>query len=365
MDLRVYHYGARGFFDGTRPMYGLSSGLGWPLHYRYPPLFMFLFAPMAALPLGLSAAVWVALKFVVLILLLRALARRFGLPGTVSEWLIPTLVAGVYVVEDFRYGNAQFFVFALVAVALLIARERPMMSGAALALAIAIKVWPAFFVPYLAARRDWKVVGWAVTLCIAFTLLPSLWFGLEGNLQLLREWTAQEFSTQLGQSEIWFPNQSLRGVLMRYLTRIDYAALPDSNYPTIEVVRWDPRTVRSFWLALAAAVYAGLLVLAYRRRDSSGLVEHALAFCLLALLQPFTQKYALVVLLWPALAAGKILKLPLARILTYSAIILILTQPLLPGAGVQRFVQVLGFDFAAATLLALAMTYASFKFTTH
>ena len=52
MDFRVYHYGARGVFDGTRPVYGLTSGLGWPMHYRYPPLFLLLFAPLAALPLG-------------------------------------------------------------------------------------------------------------------------------------------------------------------------------------------------------------------------------------------------------------------------------------------------------------------------
>ena len=30
MDFRVYHYGARGVFDGTRPVYGPTSGLGWP-----------------------------------------------------------------------------------------------------------------------------------------------------------------------------------------------------------------------------------------------------------------------------------------------------------------------------------------------
>ena len=63
MDFRVYHYGARGVFDGTRPVYGLSSGLGWPMHYRYPPLFLLLFAPLAALPIGLllyslSVLIW-------------------------------------------------------------------------------------------------------------------------------------------------------------------------------------------------------------------------------------------------------------------------------------------------------------------
>src|SRR5256885_14089516 len=52
MDFRVYYFGARGVFDGTRPVYGRTSGLGWPMHYRYPPLFLLLFAPLALLPLA-------------------------------------------------------------------------------------------------------------------------------------------------------------------------------------------------------------------------------------------------------------------------------------------------------------------------
>src|SRR2546426_7724809 len=76
MDFRVYHYGARGVFDGTRPVYGPSSGLGWPMHYRYPPLFLLLFAPLAMLPLGLAAATWVVAKIGVLVWLLAAFKKR-------------------------------------------------------------------------------------------------------------------------------------------------------------------------------------------------------------------------------------------------------------------------------------------------
>ena len=114
MDFRVYHYGVRGFFDGTRPMYGPTSGLGWPMHYRYPPLFMLLFAPLAALPLGVSAAIWVVLKIAALAWLVNAARQRMRSGEHTEEWVVPLLLAGAYVVEDFRYGNAQFFIFALV-----------------------------------------------------------------------------------------------------------------------------------------------------------------------------------------------------------------------------------------------------------
>src|SRR5437016_2119705 len=147
MDFRVYYFGARGVFDGTRPVYGRSSGLGWPMHYRYPPLFLLLFAPLAMLPLGLAAAIWVVGKVAVLVVLLRALERRLK-PATTFGWqnghqngprgpqngppkpqngdqnvvarfsrryavIISFLLITPYLVEEFRYGNAQFFVVAL------------------------------------------------------------------------------------------------------------------------------------------------------------------------------------------------------------------------------------------------------------
>src|SRR5262249_25446134 len=140
MDFRVYHYGARGVFEGTRPVYGPASGLGWPMHYRYPPLFLLLFAPFAVLPLSWSAAVWVLLKFAVLLWLIRELWKRKELWGGIlppsQNFFVPVLFLLPYVIEDFRYGNVQFFIFALVAAALLVARDRPVLSAGSLALAI-------------------------------------------------------------------------------------------------------------------------------------------------------------------------------------------------------------------------------------
>ena len=108
MDFRVYHYGARGVFDGTRPVYGVNSGLGWPMHYRYPPLFLLLFTPFAFLPLGLGAAVWVALKIGVLAVLLSEMVKRGLKPA-----IIGVVFIAPYLIEEFRYGNAQFFVIAM------------------------------------------------------------------------------------------------------------------------------------------------------------------------------------------------------------------------------------------------------------
>ena len=137
---------------------------------------------------------------------------------------------------------------------------------------------------------------------------------------------------------------------MRYLTVIDYSQVPDANYPQVNVASLNASSVRLIWMVLAGAAYVGFLFLANQTK-SAGRLEVALAFCLLAILEPFTQKYALIVLLWPALAAVDLMKDQRVRIFVWIAAVLALVQPLAPGASAQRLLQVLGLDFAAATLL--------------
>src|SRR4029453_8421194 len=80
MDFRVYYHGASGVFDGTRPVYGYKSGMGWPMHYRYPPPFLFLAWPFTCLSMAWAAGIWTILRCGSLILLIRALWKRLGPP---------------------------------------------------------------------------------------------------------------------------------------------------------------------------------------------------------------------------------------------------------------------------------------------
>jgi hypothetical protein len=354
MDFRVYYYGAQGVFDGSRPVYGVKSGLGWPMHYRYPPLFLFFSAPLTILSLPWAAAVWTALRCLAIVLLIRALWRRLGPPTSRAAWLIPLLLAGPYVVEDIRYGNAQTITFVLTGAALLMVASAPLLAAFALALAISIKVWPLFFVPYLLVRREWKVVGWTLAITAALLMLPSLYFGVGGNLDLLAQWARQEFSTQTGQAEIWFPSESLRGVMMRYLTVIDYSQVPDSNYPLVHVAALDPGVVRLAWMALAGLGYALLLYLTARNKERP-LLSDALAFAMLVILEPFSQKYTLVVLLWSAMVAGRMTGSKWRWVL-YAAAVIAFVQPLVNGSAAQRLMQVLGVDFLVMVLLAGFLT---------
>jgi hypothetical protein len=146
---------------------------------------------------------------------------------------------------------------------------------------------------------------------------------------------------------------------------IDYSQLPDTNYAQVNVATIDPASVRLLWMISAGAVYGLFLFVSERRRHNDGWIDHGLAFCLLALLQPFTQKYALAVLLWPAVVTAGLLKRTRLRVLIYSATVLVLIQPMAGGASAQRLLQVLGTDFAATLLLTIALAAACSKLFDH
>ena len=109
------------------------------------------------------------------------------------------------------------------------------------------------------------------------------------------------------------------------------------------------------WAVAASAIYAGFLALVYSRRKKEAWIDAGLAFCLVALLEPFTQKYALVIILWPAMAAGRLFARTPSLICLSIGFALI--QPLVPGAQAQRFMQAIGFDFAAMVVLAVALAW--------
>ncbi|HZT74643.1 MAG TPA: glycosyltransferase 87 family protein [Terriglobales bacterium] len=327
------------------PIYGPHSGLGWPMYYRYPPVFLLFFFPFALLPVAAAAAIWLAGKAAALLAFARAFGREFGWPRALAPspaWLAAILLLAPYLVLEFRYGNVEFYIVALCAAALLLAPRRPALAGALLGLAIAVKVWPLFFVPYWLATRRRRPAAVAIAVALLLTLAPALVFGWAGNLHLLGQWAAQESTTALHAGTIWFPNQSLRGVLTR--------ALPFS----------DPAITR-LWLPLDLAAYLAFLGFARSRREPAAApTSVAAAFCLLPILAPFTHVKDLVVLLWPALTLGWLFARRTAasaavRGLCSSAAILAGAIPLVPGGRAQHWLQLKGADFVVLCLLAAGL----------
>jgi alpha-1,2-mannosyltransferase len=367
-DFRVYYYASRVLIEGRGQLYGPQSGIGWPQYFRYPPLFLLFFLPFALLPFKAAAAVWAALKCAVLYALIRVLGRHLDFPRTGFWWLVPVFLCGGFIVQELDVGNVQLLVFALTAASLLSLQANSGRSAFLLSFAASLKVWPLFFVPYLAVRRHTRVAAFALILVAAFMLLPAAYFGWGDNLHLLREWIAQEWGTGSMAAGMWFPSQSLSGILRRYLTTMDYSNLPDPNYRQVNLVHVDSRFIPFIWALLAGCAYLGLLWLARKsstmaKGGSLLFLTDALAFCVLPLIEPFAHRIAFVVLLWPAIVAGALLARagfpsPRSRILIWTAVAMEGAEPLIPGARIQRIFQVLGVDFWATCILTAGLLIA-------
>ena len=233
-------------------LYGGEAGLDYPMWYRYPPAFLFAFAPFATLPYGVAVFAWATLKGLTLAILLKVLARRLRERGSVPRWLLFSATVGVFLYMDVRYANAQSLIFALTAAALLWFETRPVVAASALGAAIAFKVWPLAFVPYLAALGRWRVAGLTLLIAGAVTAAPIAYFGWPDFGNLMRAWFWQEQGLAAANGAAG-PSQSLLGILSRHLTETNVGLWADPYYPEVNWLDLSFGQVRSLWLGLTVA----------------------------------------------------------------------------------------------------------------
>ena len=349
IDYRVYFENARHYFLAGAAMYGPASGTGWAGGvYRYPPIFLDLFRPLSLLPLALGAALWAAGKLALGGALAMRLRRRWGLASILDFWPALLLVAA-YFIQELRYGNAQFYIVALVVLAFL--SDDPGWGGFWLGLAAALKIWPLFFFPCLLVRKRLRMLCAAVASGVGWTLLPVLWRGWAAQWQLLGQWLAQERSiaaTSAASGELWYPGQSLHDVMARYLGVLNYSRLADVHYVQVAWAHLSPASVeRLWWIAVALLLVAMFWWLWRAQGVEDGVV--ALLFCGVVVFEPHVHRLILETLLWPALwlaseqARGR---LSGWRSALYGlAVAAAVLQPLVPGAARQRWLQDYGVDF--------------------
>ena len=125
------------------------------------------------------------------------------------------------ILGDLSHGNVNVFIAFLVVAALeLLRRRRDAAAGLTLALAVACKVTPALFLPYLVWKRAWKATAFALVGLGVWLLVPGLAFGWGHNRELLGSWFDGMVKPFLidGKVTSEHANQSLPGVAVRLLT---------------------------------------------------------------------------------------------------------------------------------------------------
>ena len=162
----------------------------------FSPLFALLGAPLSFLPPRLTALLYVAVEVVLLGASLIILKRwtRYQVGRTslgILFWLTFLLAFLNTVLGQFHQGSLLlpiFFLCLMSGYSYLFGHRH--LSAAWLALAINVQVFPAFLVGFALLRRDWRYCAWLAVFLLLLFLAPALYFGWDGNWQLVREFLA-------------------------------------------------------------------------------------------------------------------------------------------------------------------------------
>jgi alpha-1,2-mannosyltransferase len=226
-------------------------------NYPNPPVMAVLLYPLAKLPALASALTWFYVKVALTMLALVWIFRLVETPERpFPAWGkgLTILLSLRPIMGDLQHGNVNLFIlFLVIAFFTLFRCRRDALAGLVLGLAIACKVTPALFLPYLVWKRAWKTLAGSVVGLALFLypgLVPGLILGFAENDHQVRSWyhgMVQPFLEGTVTSE--HNNQSLPGLLTRLLTHSpsfsEYDAA-DQKQPTAfhNVLDLDPAIVR-------------------------------------------------------------------------------------------------------------------------
>jgi hypothetical protein len=364
-DFGAYWYGVGNYMNGSKPLYGPLSGMEYPQEFRYPPVTVLFFLPLTWMPLRIASFIWILVAWAVTSIAAYLAIRMWKLTFTFAGALLGLIFLAPYIVLAVKFGNVQPYLIALVLLALLFAERHPGWSGLALAVAICFKVWPLFFAPWLLLRSRRAALYYAGGATAILWTAPVLFFGWSRYVYLVQDFFAHVVALASGPESVWYSSQSLRGVLLRLLTR---SVHPRDGYPDVSFASLPPELMISTYLVLSFLIYAYAVYAMWRSEQSQRWLWDAGAFVLFSALQPFCMNSSLISLLPAILAAAHVLSAPPGRypaaakkaLLVAVALVVLSVSPYLP---LQREVLMLGVDFWIMLALAVGLGVAVHSMT--
>jgi alpha-1,2-mannosyltransferase len=280
-DLDAYLSAGRDLLAG-RPLYDAFLHHPFPdptlrPAYIYPPVFAVLIAPLTWLPRVVAGWTWLLAMQAALALSITVVVRYLN-PPWAARWVALVLTFTFFpLLVDVAQGQTNLLVVALLVLGVVGILRGQSQAGAWLGVAAAIKITPLLLLGWLLFQRRWRAAGF---LGLGFA-------GATAAGWLVRPSDTVTFFGQvlpaLARGTAYYSNQSLAGVLGRWLTTNPY------TNPWL-VVPWES----------VLAVGAALALLGWWAFSSWRLDPTAAAFSflpLLPLLSSVTWEHHLVVLL--------------------------------------------------------------------
>lgn len=196
-DLWAYVLAARHLLAGE-PLYAAEPEVPFGPYgeYHYAPPTAVPFVLLAPLPFEVAAVVFIAINLAVAGGIAIVLIRP--LPRDVRPWALAALVLFLPLILEIALGNLNLITLAFCLVAWSL-RNRPAAAGAALAVAIGIKLLPLALVLFYVASGRGRVVAWTIAIGIAGLALTALLFARDfpSYVALLIALTDSSWATDL------------------------------------------------------------------------------------------------------------------------------------------------------------------------
>jgi hypothetical protein len=237
---------------------------------RYPPTIRVMLAPLAALPIGVAAAIWSLLSLAAVAALPDAIARLSGL--ALRRQALPWLAVITFILDAFALGQAEPVNLFLVTAGLALARgTRPLAGAGLIGLAGMIKVLPlAFWGVLVARRRVAAALGGVLVTGAASALLLGVFAGWGPGLHSVAEWVSV-LHEQEGPWGLIATGNSLREnneALPVVLARTFGDLNPQLTRNAVSISHVPLRAIWGLWLVILVAMALIWLACAWRARSA-------------------------------------------------------------------------------------------------
>jgi hypothetical protein len=303
----------------------------------HPPTSVLLVFPLAWLGYSDAFLAWALLSLFAFALSCWMVGRELGI--RLSLWCVIPSTALLLVCYPFRLhleqGQLAIVLLGLIVGAWVADRHgRPVLAGALLATATAVKLFPGFLFVFFLARKRWRALaGGAATLIVLAVVTTAV---LGGDIFAVY---VREILAGVGDFRSGWGNVSLPGVWFKLFD-------PVTDRMRVEPLWRDPALARAGSLACGVIVTALVTWFALRAKSRSE-EDHAFGLTIVAmvLVSPLTWEHYLPLLLFPLALAW--VDLPIAGVtrkhLTFVVLLALLwadsnqlTEPFLPGSYLRN-----------------------------
>ncbi len=169
-------------------LYRLSDGHE---QFKYLPFSAYLFVPFSFLPLTFAKTIW---YFIVLFTYFLSLYFSYHLLPAKRKraWiliLLTFLILVKFYGRELQLGQINcLIIFLLLLMLIKILENKEVLAGFLWAFTLPIKLYALIFLPYFIVKKKFKIILWSFVFSLIVLFLPSVQYGLKGNIRLLTTW---------------------------------------------------------------------------------------------------------------------------------------------------------------------------------